>query len=85
MLSISCPATKEDCVRFVPTISLMYDQVRQLKERRIPAIAIGSSDHGMDILPTCTGTVVVYLTAECVFGPSNQCRKATVNNEAAFT
>ena len=53
----------------------MYDQVRELKEKGIPAIAIRSSDQGMDILPTCTGTVVVYLTAECVFGLSNQCRK----------
>ena len=60
---------------FVPTLSLMYDQVTHLQAKNIPAIAFGSGDSDMDILTTSTGTVVVYLTAECIFGPSSQCRK----------
>ena len=60
---------------FVPTLSLMYVQVTQLQAKDIPATAFGSGDCDMDVLCTSNGTVIVYLTAECIFGPSIQCRK----------
>ena len=60
---------------FTPTIALIYDQVRQLQNRGIPALALGDDDHSLHMLISQLPgePMVVYLTAEYIYGPSGEC------------
>ena len=57
---------------FTPTVALIHDQVRQLKNREIPAIALGDDDKSLHMLigQFPGDPMVVYLTAEYIYGPS---------------
>ena len=60
---------------FTPTVALIHDQVRQLKNREIPAIALGDDDNSLHMLigQLPGDPMVVYLTAEYIYGPSGEC------------
>ena len=67
---------------FTPTLSLMYDQVKQLQNKGIPAIAL---DRECDIAELSSFSdspkkgMIVYLTAEHIYGPSGECnRRASI-------
>jgi len=66
---------------FTPTVALMYDQVRQLQSRGIPAIALGDDYNSLQLLAAQTlgEPMVVYLTAEYMYGPSGEhCARVTL-------
>ena len=60
---------------FTPMVALMYDQVRQLQNRGIPAIALGDDYNSLQLLAAQTPgePMVVYLTAEYMYGPFGEC------------
>ena len=56
---------------FTPMVALMYDQVRHLQNRGVPAIALGTDYHRLHLLATQSPgeLMVVYLTAEYMTVP----------------
>lgn len=62
---------------FTPTVALMYDQVQQLRAKGIAARALGDEGESIDDLLSyqCGEPLLVYLTAEYMFGPSGECSR----------
>ena len=61
---------------FTPTVALMYEQVQQMKSKGIPAIALGDEGKSLDdLIEQPSAPLLVYLTAEYLYGPGGECSK----------
>lgn len=63
---------------FTPTIALMYDQVKQLKNKGIAATVLDNEYNLLHLANEYSRgnqALVVYLTAEHVYGQSSECGK----------
>ena len=70
--------SKKLAIVFTPTVALMYDQVQQLRSRGITAVVLDSDYIFLHLAmehDNSNEAVVVFLTAEHIFGPLEECKK----------
>ena len=73
-----------------PTISLMIDQVKKLKERGIPCTFLGSAQHNKElneeVLRGDSDIQLVFVTPELLFSSNNldRVRELAINNKLSL-